>query len=120
MTIPNALDTRNEFVARHIGPREEDVRQMLVTVGHESMDALIAAVIPPASSNPCSAPLPATMLSRYSPMLDRGRVDTVYGDRNLTCSCPPYPSTRMRDWHAWFSVWRASRRIRYRGNTHVS
>lgn len=40
------LGTDNEFVARHIGPREDDIAAMLALTGHESLDALIDSVIP--------------------------------------------------------------------------
>lgn len=39
------LDT-HKFVGRHIGPREDDVRAMLDTLGYETLDALIADTIP--------------------------------------------------------------------------
>ncbi len=44
MTTP--LDTRNEFIARHIGPREADTRAMLDLLGHASLDALTESVVP--------------------------------------------------------------------------
>ena len=40
------LTTQNEFIARHIGPREADTAEMLATLGYESLDALTASVIP--------------------------------------------------------------------------
>ncbi len=40
------LGTDNEFIARHIGPREGDIDAMLVLTGHDSLDALIDSVIP--------------------------------------------------------------------------
>jgi glycine dehydrogenase len=40
------LGTDNEFIARHIGPREGDIDAMLALVGHDSLDALIDSVIP--------------------------------------------------------------------------
>ncbi|WP_341963408.1 aminomethyl-transferring glycine dehydrogenase [Pseudomonas sp. RC10] len=43
-TPPN---TDNEFIARHIGPRDQDVATMLALTGHDSLDALIDSVIPP-------------------------------------------------------------------------
>lgn len=46
MNIPHSLDTRNEFVARHIGPRQGDVREMLDTIGYDSLESLIDNVIP--------------------------------------------------------------------------
>ncbi|MGH8433626.1 MAG: aminomethyl-transferring glycine dehydrogenase, partial [Pseudomonas sp.] len=44
MTI--SLDTRNEFIARHIGPRDADVQAMLDLLGYDSLEAMSASVIP--------------------------------------------------------------------------
>ncbi|SDA55225.1 glycine dehydrogenase [Pseudomonas sp. NFPP33] len=40
------LDTQNEFIARHIGPRDADTTAMLELLGYDSVDALTGAVIP--------------------------------------------------------------------------
>ncbi len=40
------LGTLDEFVARHIGPREGDIAAMLALTGHDSLDALVDSVIP--------------------------------------------------------------------------
>ena len=40
------LTTRNEFIARHIGPRDQDTAAMLETLGFSDLDALTASVIP--------------------------------------------------------------------------
>ncbi|CAM3323458.1 aminomethyl-transferring glycine dehydrogenase [Pseudomonas plecoglossicida] len=40
------LGTDNEFIARHIGPRQGDIDAMLALVGHDSLQALIDSVIP--------------------------------------------------------------------------
>ena len=40
------LTTANEFIARHIGPRQDDEQQMLATLGFDSLEALSASVIP--------------------------------------------------------------------------
>ena len=40
------LGTLDEFVARHIGPREDDIEAMLALTGHDSLDALVDSVIP--------------------------------------------------------------------------
>ncbi|NUT78866.1 hypothetical protein HNO86_27875, partial [Pseudomonas sp. C1C7] len=44
MTI--RLDTHNEFVARHIGPRSDDEHSMLDSLGFDSLEALTTSVIP--------------------------------------------------------------------------
>lgn len=41
-----SLDTANEFIARHIGPREADIQAMLDLLGHSDLEALSASVIP--------------------------------------------------------------------------
>ena len=46
MTLRTPLNTANEFVARHIGPRAEDEQAMLATLGFDSLQALSASVIP--------------------------------------------------------------------------
>ena len=40
------LDTRNEFIGRHIGPSTHEEHAMLEQVGYDSLDALTASVIP--------------------------------------------------------------------------
>ena len=44
MTI--TLSTANEFVARHIGPRQAEEQAMLASLGFDSLQALSASVIP--------------------------------------------------------------------------
>src|SRR6185503_6646002 len=39
--------TQDLFANRHIGPSEADQRAMLATLGYDSLDAFIAAVVPP-------------------------------------------------------------------------
>ncbi|MBD8492519.1 aminomethyl-transferring glycine dehydrogenase [Pseudomonas syringae] len=46
MTDRIELDTANEFIARHIGPRAADEHAMLQTLGFDTLDALTASVIP--------------------------------------------------------------------------
>ena len=40
------LDGADAFVARHLGPRAEEVRRMLERVGFDSLDALMEAAVP--------------------------------------------------------------------------
>ena len=41
-----ALASEGEFVCRHIGPSEADLRDMLAEVGVDSFDALVEAIVP--------------------------------------------------------------------------
>jgi len=45
-SLKNALDASDTFQGRHIGPRCGDIRQMLQSLGHESLDALTDAALP--------------------------------------------------------------------------
>lgn len=42
----STLSTRNEFIQRHIGPREADVKSMLKELGYSSLEDLVQDVIP--------------------------------------------------------------------------
>ncbi|MFD2645234.1 aminomethyl-transferring glycine dehydrogenase [Pseudomonas japonica] len=46
MTTSIPLTTANEFIPRHIGPRDNDIEAMLALIGHASLDALIDSVVP--------------------------------------------------------------------------
>tara|TARA_Y100001951_G_scaffold87145_1_gene77988 strand:+ start:9411 stop:12272 length:2862 start_codon:yes stop_codon:yes gene_type:complete len=46
VTAMTKLDTQNEFIARHIGPRDADTAAMLQLLGYDSVDALTDSVIP--------------------------------------------------------------------------
>jgi glycine dehydrogenase len=66
------------FVARHIGPRPDDLRRMLDTVGYRSLDALVAAAVP-ADIRDDELPLP--------PAEDEAQVSAALADlaaRNAT------------------------------------
>ena len=41
------LEDQAEFVRRHIGPGEEDIRHMLAAMGIDSLDELIESTLPP-------------------------------------------------------------------------
>ena len=43
---PPVSSRQTHFAARHVGPRASDLEAMLGTVGYDSLDALVDAVIP--------------------------------------------------------------------------
>ena len=59
MTTRTVLHTDNEFIARHIGPRQADEQAMLHTLGFDSLDALTASVIPESIKGTSVLDLPA-------------------------------------------------------------
>jgi glycine dehydrogenase len=40
------LEGSDEFVARHIGPSDDEIRSMLAAIGHDSLDAMVDAIVP--------------------------------------------------------------------------
>jgi glycine dehydrogenase len=58
-TLPlSALEQRDEFINRHIGPSPADISVMLDAIGAKSLDALIAQTVPAAIRLPAPLPLP--------------------------------------------------------------
>src|SRR5207249_11563675 len=45
-TVRASLAPADRFVTRHIGPSPDETRSMLATLGYESLDAFIDAVVP--------------------------------------------------------------------------
>lgn len=56
-TVPSTslFDPLDTFANRHIGPNDNEVQRMLSALGYESMDAFIAASVPPSIRLPESA-----------------------------------------------------------------
>ncbi|SAI69811.1 glycine dehydrogenase [Bordetella ansorpii] len=55
-----ALDTHTDFIPRHIGPSDDDQAKMLAVVGSNSLDDLIAEVVPPRILSTQPLDLPAS------------------------------------------------------------
>ena len=45
-SLMSASSPLSEFVGRHVGPREDDVEEMLAAIGRPSLDALCDAAVP--------------------------------------------------------------------------
>jgi glycine dehydrogenase len=45
-TVRASLTPADRFVTRHIGPRPDETRDMLATLGYDTLDAFIDAVVP--------------------------------------------------------------------------
>src|SRR6185436_20202645 len=65
------------FVARHLGPREADVAEMLAVLGYPSLDALIDAVVPAGIRRRAPLALPAARTEPEALAVLRG-----YAERN--------------------------------------
>lgn len=58
--MSRALDTHTDFIPRHIGPSDDDQAKMLAVVGSNSLDDLIAEVVPPRILSKQPLDLPAS------------------------------------------------------------
>jgi len=61
MTTLHALENHSEFHARHIGPNDGEIAAMLKTVGCDSLDALVDAIVPTSIKLAAPLALPAAM-----------------------------------------------------------
>jgi glycine dehydrogenase len=55
------LEAHDEFAARHIGPSDQEIAEMLAAVGQPSLEALIDAIVPPAIRLAAPLALPAPL-----------------------------------------------------------
>ncbi len=53
------LEGHDEFIARHIGPNEAEMDEMLATIGQTSLDALVEAIVPDSIRLKAALALPA-------------------------------------------------------------
>ena len=54
----HALEDHDAFIARHIGPNDAEIAQMLRVVGHDSLDAMTDAIVPASIKSPAPLALP--------------------------------------------------------------
>ncbi|HVU80743.1 MAG TPA: hypothetical protein VHD89_01905, partial [Rhodanobacteraceae bacterium] len=52
------LEQHDAFISRHVGPDDHEIAHMLKTVGYDSLDALVDAIVPAAirQKNPLALP----------------------------------------------------------------
>ena len=62
MAVMNLFEQQSsEFTTRHIGPNEDETKQMLQIIGAESISDLIEKTVPPSIRTSKSLNLPAPM-----------------------------------------------------------
>ncbi len=61
MTTLNELENHSEFHARHIGPNDAEIAEMLKVVGASSLDALVDAIVPDSIKLAAPLALPEAM-----------------------------------------------------------
>ena len=81
----------NEFQGRHIGPREEDLPEMLRTIGVQSMEQLIDETVPPKIRMDSPPALPQAQteyeyLTQLKTMADKNSFYKTYIGLGYYCS----------------------------------
>jgi glycine dehydrogenase len=73
------LEHHEAFVARHIGPNEAEIAQMLHTIGHDSLDAMTRAIVPASIAGTGELTLPESLtevdaLAKIRAIADKNQV----------------------------------------------
>jgi glycine dehydrogenase len=108
---PALLDATDPFVRRHIGPGEDDVRAMLATTGHATLDDLLDAAIPEAirRRRPLDLPLPASeheSLHELRAVAARNQVFRSYiGQGYHDCITPPVILRNILENPGWYTAY---------------
>jgi glycine dehydrogenase len=101
----------NEFAARHIGPRPDDVESMLDALGFKSLDAFIDAVIPEPIRLRRALALPpgqteAAMLATMRELADQNKVFRSYvGMGYSNCLVPTVIQRNILENPGWYTAY---------------
>ena len=74
------LDKNNSFVSRHIGPDESEVESMLEHIGVNSLDELIAYIVPSSirMAEPLNLPEPLSEAGLLNELAKTAKLNKVY------------------------------------------
>ena len=99
------------FVDRHLGPREADVRSMLATLGYQSLDQLIDAIVPPdiRLARPLDLPAPASEPEALAELADLARANRVFrtflGMGYSSCHVPGVIQRNILENPGWYTAY---------------
>ncbi|MBF0676559.1 aminomethyl-transferring glycine dehydrogenase [Pseudomonas sp.] len=111
MTTLHDLYTRNEFIDRHLGPREADIAVMLDSLGFDSLDALTDRVIPTSIKDTLGLELPeglgeAEALSELKAIAARNQLFTSCIGQGYYATHTPTPILRnLLENPAWYTAY---------------
>jgi glycine dehydrogenase len=111
MTTLHDLYTRNEFIDRHLGPREADIAVMLDSLGFDSLDALTDRVIPTSIKDTPGLELPeglgeAEALSELKAIAARNQLFTSCIGQGYYATHTPTPILRnLLENPAWYTAY---------------
>jgi glycine dehydrogenase len=105
------LEDHGEFIMRHIGPRDDDIRAMLKQIGLNSLDELIAGTLPPSIqlSEPLDLPEAKSELEtivRLREMAARNRVQhSMIGMGYHETFLPPVIQRNVLENPGWYTAY---------------
>ena len=108
---PLAPSSQDEFVARHIGPRESDQQEMLALLGVESLEQLLERVVPAGIRLRQPLPLPpprseAETLAALRALAARNRVlRSLIGMGYYNCHLPTVIQRNVLENPAWYTAY---------------
>jgi glycine dehydrogenase len=112
MTINTPLlSTANEFIARHIGPRDADVQAMLKLLGFADLEALTASVIPDSIKGSSILPLndgqsEADALTAIKAIASQNQLHSTYIGQGYYGTHTPAPILRnLLENPAWYTAY---------------
>ncbi len=105
------LGTEQEFIQRHIGPSAEEQQAMLATLGYDSLDTLIAAVVPASIRSATTLDLGASRseAQALSELRQIAAKNTVYksliGQGYYNCYTPSAILRNLLENPAWYTAY---------------
>ncbi|HIK27885.1 MAG: aminomethyl-transferring glycine dehydrogenase [Oscillatoriaceae bacterium SKW80] len=105
------LTTGDEFVQRHIGPKPEEIQQMLATLGLPSLDVLIEKTVPQAirMTEPLHLPQPqseAAALAHLKTIASKNQVFRSFiGCGYYDCITPPVIQRNILENPGWYTAY---------------
>ena len=105
------LSTANEFIARHIGPRQADEQAMLTTLGFDSLQALSDSVIPEGIKGTSVLNLPAGQseadaLASIKAIAAKNQLHKTYiGQGYYNCHTPSPILRNLLENPAWYTAY---------------
>ncbi|MQT29573.1 aminomethyl-transferring glycine dehydrogenase [Pseudomonas sp. FSL R10-1350] len=105
------LSTANEFIARHIGPRQADEQAILTTLGFDSLQALSASVIPEGIKGTSVLNLPAGQseadaLASIKAIAAKNQLHKTYiGQGYYNCHTPSPILRNLLENPAWYTAY---------------
>ena len=100
-----------DFVGRHVGPREDEVAQMLEVLGYDSLEALVDAAVPEAirTAEPLdlrAAPSEQAVIAELRELASRNRVLTpMIGLGYYGTQTPPVVRRNILENPAWYTAY---------------